>query len=170
MTIKRDGIKQNIKVDLLKSGYDGNYSHMLGVNTEPYKHTFGEALGRAIPLTFEFSWLVLKTLFQLVTGQVPMEAVGGTVTTIVVMADYAKQSLKTVLVLIPLIAANLAVFNWLPFPALDGAHMLFTGIEWIRKKPINPKVENMIHAIGLWILLGFVVFADGYQLFLRLFS
>ena len=170
LTIKRNNVKQDIKVNLLKSGYDGNYSFILGINTEPYAHTFGEALGRAVPLTFEFSWLVLRTLFELITGQVPMEAVGGTVTTIVVMADYAQKSLKTVLVLIPLIAANLAVFNWLPFPALDGAHMLFTGIEWIRKKPINPKVENMIHSIGLWFLLGFVVFADVYQLILRLIS
>lgn len=170
LTVKRNNIKQDIKVDLLKSGYADNYSFILGINTEPYRHTFGEALGRAVPLSFEFSWLVLRTLFELITGQVPMEAVGGTVTTIVVMADYAKQSLKTILVLIPLIAANLAVFNWLPFPALDGAHMLFTGIEWIRKKPINPKVENMIHSIGLWFLLGFVVFADVYQLILRLIS
>ena len=170
LTIKRNDIKQDITVDLLKTGYEGNYSYILGINTEPYKHTFGEALARAVPLTFEFSWLVLTTLFQLITGQVPMEAVGGTVTTIVVMADYAQKSLKTILVLIPLIAANLAVFNWLPFPALDGAHMLFTGIEWVRKKPINPKVENMIHAIGLWVLLGFVVFADVYQLILSLIS
>lgn len=170
LTIKRDNIKQKIDISLLKSGYENNYSYLIGINTEPYAHTFGEALVRAVPLTFEFSWLVLTTLFQLITGQVAMEAVGGTVTTIVVMADYAKQSLKTVLVLIPLIAANLAVFNWLPFPALDGAHMLFTGIEWIRKKPINPKIENMIHSIGLWVLLGFVVFADVYQLILRLIS
>ncbi len=170
LTIKRNNVKQDIVVDIIKSGYEGNYSYLVGINTEPYVHTFGEAVARAVPLTFEFSWLVLTTLFQLITGQVPMEAVGGTVTTIVVMADYAQKSLKTILVLIPLIAANLAVFNWLPFPALDGAHMLFTGIEWIRKKPINPRVENMIHSLGLWVLLGFVVFADVYQLILRLIS
>ncbi len=168
LLVKRDGKEIDVEVKLLLTGYEGNYSYIIGINTQPYAHTFGEALGRAVPLTFEFSWLVLKTLWQLITGQVAMEAVGGTITTIVVMADYAKQNFKTILVLIPLIAANLAVFNWLPFPALDGAHMVFTGVEWIRKKPINQNVENMIHNIGLWVLLGFVIFADFYQLIIHI--
>ena len=55
---------------------------------------------------------------------------------------------------------NLAIFNILPFPALDGAHIVFTVIEWIRKKPINRKVEGMIHGIGLIVLLWFVVVVE----------
>lgn len=171
LSIRRDGKDMDIEIDILKSGIadkDGNYSYVIGVNTEPYVHNFGEAILRAVPLTFGFSWLVLSTLWQLITGQVAMSAVGGTITTIFVMADYAQQNLKTILVLIPLIAANLAVFNWLPFPALDGSHIVFTGVEWIRKKPLNPKVENAIHTAGLYLLLGFVVFADIYQLILHL--
>ena len=85
---------------------------------------------------------------------------GGTVTTIAVMASYTQMNPATVLVLIPLISANLAVFNLLPFPALDGSHVLFTSIEAIRKKPINRKIENMIHTIGLLILFAFVIVVD----------
>jgi regulator of sigma E protease len=52
------------------------------------------------------------------------------------------------------------VFNLLPIPALDGARMVFVTIEWIRRKPINPDIEARIHVIGLFLLLGFVVFAE----------
>ena len=81
-------------------------------------------------------------------------------TTIAVMATATQANPATLLILIPLISANLAVFNLLPFPALDGSHVLFTTIEAIRKKPINRKVENMIHTVGILILLLFVVTVD----------
>ena len=67
-------------------------------------------------------------------------------------------------VLLPLIASNLAVFNLLPFPALDGSKMVFTTIEWIRGKPINQKIENIIHTVGLFILFAIVIVADLYHL------
>ena len=81
-------------------------------------------------------------------------------TTVALMASYTQANPLTLLLLIPLVSANLAVFNLLPFPALDGSHILFTTIEAIRKKPINRKVENMIHTIGLIILFAFVVIVD----------
>ena len=55
---------------------------------------------------------------------------------------------------------NLAVFNILPIPALDGARVVFVLIEMIIRRPINRKVEAWIHTIGLFILLGLVIFLD----------
>ena len=67
---------------------------------------------------------------------------------------------SVILVYLPLIAANLAVFNALPLPALDGGHVVFTGIEWIRGKPVNRKVESIIHFVGLILLFGLVILLD----------
>ncbi|MBR5012670.1 MAG: site-2 protease family protein, partial [Clostridia bacterium] len=67
------------------------------------------------------------------------------------------------LVYLPLIAANLAIFNLLPFPALDGGHTLFTTIEWIRGKPINRNIEATIHFVGLILIFAFVIFLDLYH-------
>jgi regulator of sigma E protease len=64
------------------------------------------------------------------------------------------------LLLLPLIAVNLAVFNLLPIPALDGFQMIFVGIEWVRKKPIKREVINIINNIGLIVLFGFVILVD----------
>lgn len=66
---------------------------------------------------------------------------------------------------LPLIAANLGIFNLLPIPALDGAKVVFTVIEWIRKKPVKREVESMIHFIGLVALLLLVVTVDLIGLF-----
>jgi regulator of sigma E protease len=64
-----------------------------------------------------------------------------------------------------LIGVNLAVFNLLPVPALDGSKVVFCAIEWIRKKPINRKVETLIHLVGIIFLFGFAILVDLLKLF-----
>ena len=128
--------------------------------TTAYKYGFFDGLGRAFPMAFGFAWVVLKSLWLLITFQIPITEMGGTITTIATMAEYTQLNPANLLIFIPLISANLAVFNILPFPALDGAHVLFTTIEWIRRKPIDRKVENTIHFVGLCVLFAFVIIVD----------
>jgi hypothetical protein len=59
-----------------------------------------------------------------------------------------------------LIGVNLAVFNLLPVPALDGCKVVFCLIEWIFKKPVNRKVEAIIHAVGIALLFAFAILVD----------
>ena len=136
------------------------YSYYWDVNVKAYVHTFWEGLERAVPFAFGLAWVVLKSLWLLITFQLPISSIGGPITTIATIATYTQTNLSNILILIPLISANLAIFNALPIPALDGAHVLFTTIEAIRKKPIKRSTENMIHTIGLFILFGFVILVD----------
>ncbi|MBQ8908890.1 MAG: RIP metalloprotease RseP [Clostridia bacterium] len=125
-----------------------------------YVHTFGEAVERAVPFSFGLGWVVLESLWQMVTFQLPISEIGGPVTTISFIASNTRANPLTLLILIPLISANLAIFNALPIPALDGSHVIFTLIEWIRKKPVKRETENLIHTIGLFILFGAVILID----------
>ncbi len=131
-----------------------------GISAKAYVHNFWEALQRCVPFSFGLAWIVLKSLWLLITFQLPISAIGGPVTTIATIASITEQSFANILILIPLISANLAVFNILPFPALDGSHVVFTAIEWIRKKPIKREIENLIHTIGLLVLFGAVILID----------
>ncbi len=128
--------------------------------TVAYVYDAWSGFCRSFEMAFGFAWVVLKSLWMLITFQIPITEMGGTIATISTIATFASQSLSYLLIFIPLIAANLAVFNLLPFPALDGSHVLFTLIEWIRGKPINRKVENMIHFVGICILFAFVIIVD----------
>ncbi|MBE7076782.1 MAG: hypothetical protein E7374_02690 [Clostridiales bacterium] len=125
-----------------------------------HKYSFGEALKEAVPFTFKWAWKVLIIFGDLITGQLSITSLGGPVTTINMIASYTQQSISYLVLLLPLIAVNLAVFNLLPIPALDGFQMIFTIIEWIRKKPVKREVVNMINNIGLIALLGLVIVVD----------
>lgn len=159
LTIKRDGKTQEI---LVAKSYqeEGSESKKLGVMTTPYKYGFFEALGRAIPFTFGWAWKVLVILFSLITGKIALNNIGGPIATVSVIASAAQMNIANIFLLLPLISANLAVFNLLPFPSLDGARMVFVLIEWIRGKPINRKVEGYIHTGGLIFLFSFIIIVD----------
>ena len=105
-------------------------------------------------------------LGQLLTGRLGLSSLGGTITTVSVTADAIRMGgFNYLLMMSSFIGVNLAVFNLLPIPALDGSRVVFTVIEWIRKKPINRKVEAAIHFGGFVFLIGFAVLVDILQLF-----
>lgn len=56
-----------------------------------------------------------------------------------------------------LISINLAIFNLLPIPALDGSHMLFALIEAVRRKRIPAEREAMVHMAGFMALMALMV-------------
>jgi len=56
------------------------------------------------------------------------------------------------------LSAYLAAFNLLPIPALDGGRLLFLGYEAATRKRPNPTVEAHIHAIGLVMMLGLMLY------------
>ena len=144
---------------------NGSEVGKFGLTTSYQKISFGQACLQAVPFSFEMAWECLVILGELLIGKYGLQDIGGPITTIGAMANASSISMLNYLLLIPLIAVNLAVFNLLPIPALDGAKMVFVLIEWIRGKPINRDLENKIHTVGLIILFGFVILVDLLHLF-----
>lgn len=81
----------------------------------------------------------------------------------------AKERVLQLLNLAGLLSVSLALFNILPIPALDGGRLFFILIEGISGRKVNPRVETMIHTIGMAVLLTFlllITFKDIFQFFL----
>jgi regulator of sigma E protease len=57
-----------------------------------------------------------------------------------------------------IISINLGVLNLLPIPILDGGHLLFLGIEALRRKPLSEQVMVFAQKIGLALILTLLVF------------
>lgn len=56
-----------------------------------------------------------------------------------------------------LLSINLFLLNLLPIPALDGSHIMFSLIEWVRGKKVPPEREAIIHGIGFATLMGLIL-------------
>ena len=130
-----------------------------------YRFGFFETVARSVTYSVRIGGSIFKVLGQLLTGDLGLSAFGGPVTTIRVTSQIASRGVQPLFEIAAYIGVNLAVFNLLPIPALDGSKAVFTVIEWIRGKPISRKVEAVIHAVGFVLLLAFAVLADLLQLF-----
>ena len=136
-----------------------------GLHSYSIREGFFETIGNSVVYSFKMGGVILRTLGELLTGKLGLEAMGGPITTISVTAQVATSGVTSFLNMAALIGVNLAVFNLLPIPALDGCKVIFCLIEWIRKKPVNRKVEAIIHFIGIIFLFGFAILVDLLQLF-----
>ncbi len=162
--ISQSGAKvQRGKVAEDTSGY---YSYGFGITRtiSRAKLPFFLAFGRAFGFSFFVVFKILASLGALITGKIGLENAGGTITTITTIAKMSSLGFDSFLYVTAIISANLAVMNWLPFPALDGSRMLFTVIEMIFRKPVPRKVEAIIHTVGLVLLLVLAVFLDIFHL------
>ncbi len=128
--------------------------------TTYYQFGFFETLGRSFAYSFKIAGSIFKVLGELLTGQLGISALGGPITTISMTSQMVSRGFRSFLEIGSFIGVNLAVFNLLPIPALDGSKVVFTAIEWVRGKPISRKVEAIIHAVGFILLLGFAVLVD----------
>jgi regulator of sigma E protease len=66
---------------------------------------------------------------------------------------------RTLFVLASL-SISLGVFNLLPFPALDGGRILFILPELIFRKRVSPQIENVVHGMGMALLLLFMLYVN----------
>jgi regulator of sigma E protease len=74
-----------------------------------------------------------------------------------IFVQAAEKGISYFLQFIALISIYLAIFNLLPIPALDGGKLLFLGIEAIRKKPVDPKIEQKITLFFFGLLVSLAI-------------
>lgn len=97
---------------------------------------------------------IFRAVGQLISGERPEIDVSGPVG--IYSAYKESQGFFEKLLLTGLISLNLALINVLPFPALDGGHLLFVAIEGTTGRKVAARTKQRLTVIGLTILLGLV--------------
>ena len=101
--------------------------------------------------------MVYDSLIGLFSNRFGVEAVSGPIGITKTVATVAKTGVLNVLYLVVIISINLGIMNLIPFPGLDGGHLMIYVIEAIRRKPLKQELEGTINFIGLLILLTLAV-------------
>ncbi|MBR2430222.1 RIP metalloprotease RseP [bacterium] len=123
-----------------------------------------KVINKSIKYLWDNTYMMIYSLGQLFTGNVPLKDMHGVVAITKIGGDMIEKTGKSAGVLLAaLISMNLAILNILPIPALDGGHLMFLIIEKITGKPLEEKVIEKISSIFftfLIILMIFIVFND----------
>ncbi len=100
----------------------------------------------------------LNAILHTRTTGVGMGDLSGPVGIFQVLYELIRLDFRLALAFMVLLNINLAVINLLPIPVLDGGHIVFSLIEAIRKKPLNPKWMEAIQTVFVALLLTFFIY------------
>jgi regulator of sigma E protease len=113
----------------------------------------GEAMAKGWSLTWRMAGSVIEALRGLATRKVAASELGGPIMIATASVQAARSGLESLMVLVSLISVNLAVFNLLPIPILDGGQILVQVLEAIKGKAFSVRTREYILRAGLFAVL-----------------
>ncbi len=139
----------------------------IGIGRGPVRHIqYGiiSAIPAGIRDMFEMLGLLLRSLWFMITGTLSFsENVGGPIMIAKLASDTAEAGIITFLSFLGLLSITLAFINILPFPVLDGGHLMYLVYEMIFRREVPAKVQIALQQIGFVLiiaLMAFVIYND----------
>jgi regulator of sigma E protease len=170
-TVKRgDSIVQLQGTPELKVQKDGfGNTHRLGVLGITRASQPGDVLtervnpATAMWLGVKETWLVidqtLTYIGRIFTGREPADQIGGPLGIAKISGQVATLGLAALIRLAAVLSISIGLLNLFPVPLLDGGHLLFYAVEFIRGRPLSDRAQEMGFRIGLGLVLMLMVFA-----------
>jgi regulator of sigma E protease len=122
-----------------------------------------DALFYGVAQTSKMVSLTVSSIGKMLQGLISVDNLSGPITIAKVASASADSGLQSFLKFMAYLSVSLGVLNLLPIPMLDGGHLLFFGIEAIRRKPVSEKIQSMAYRVGaslLFALMAIAIFND----------
>ena len=152
--IERDG--QRMTLHATPRWIESENAYMIGIyyRQTPVRYGFFEALSQSVLTTGRMSRLLLDAFISIVRGKEDISNLSGPIGTVVAIKEQTQQYGSVgYLNFAAFFGVNLAVFNLLPIPGLDGSKLIFLLIEKIRGKRIDPNKEGFVLLLGFGLLV-----------------
>ena len=169
LRVEREGAVVDIPVTLAvrgegkaATGYLG--AGVKGVDWPPAmvrEVSFGPiaAIGEGARRTWTMSVLTLDSLKKMLFGELSVKNLSGPITIAKVAGASAQSGVADFLNFLAYLSISLGVLNLLPIPVLDGGHLLFYLIEWVRGRPLSDRVQGWGMQIGISLVVGVMLLA-----------
>lgn len=101
--------------------------------------------------------MIWDTMVQVVTGRRAIADLGGPIKIAQFSGQSASLGLPALIAFIALISINLGFINLLPIPMLDGGHLFLYALEGVRRRPLNPRVQEWAFMSGFALLMSLML-------------
>jgi len=163
VTIKRDKKIINLNV-IPEEGITKNifgeeiHTAIIGIIASGKTKFIKLSIVGAIKGGFKKTWEVIKltciTSVKLIERIVPVKTLGGPILIGQITGKIAQENWVYLIPFTAIISINLGILNLLPVPILDGGLILLLLIELIMRRPLDQKVQETAHKVGLILLIG----------------
>lgn len=162
ITIIRNGNEKNIIITPRKDPPSGQGP--LGITITNFvekKYPWYQAPFYGLIEAFNITRMIvvelIKTLLLLLSFKKPTVDITGPIGIARFTGQVIKFGSNAIMELVALLSLNLAVVNLLPFPALDGGHLVLNLYEWITRRRVNKTFEKYLNFVGFLLLLTVAV-------------
>jgi regulator of sigma E protease len=156
VSIERNGEKKDITVTPTKNEQDQLQIGLKFSIVE--KPGIGESFKQSFNQTASLVTQTFKGLEMIFTGKANLKTdVGGPITIIKMSAATAQSGIWNLANFVGFLSVNLAVFNLLPFPALDGGWCVILLIELITRRKVPDKIVGVLNYVGFAALIGLMI-------------
>ncbi|MDU9393173.1 RIP metalloprotease RseP [Pseudomonas sp. zfem002] len=169
LVVERDGARIDLPVTLATRGEGKAAAGYLGAGVAQPEWppqmlrevSYGplEAVGEGLSRTWNMSVLTLDSLKKMLFGELSVKNLSGPITIAKVAGASAQSGLGDFLNFLAYLSISLGVLNLLPIPVLDGGHLLFYLIEWVRGRPLSDQVQGWGIQIGISLVVGVMLLA-----------
>ena len=122
------------------------------------------SIGYGVSRSIELTGLIIDGLRQMITGSIEADLAGP-----VGIARLGRQAGEAgtapLLGFMVMLSINLAIFNLLPIPGLDGGRLVFIAMEALRGRRLEPRREELVHIIGIMVVIGLVLWITVSEVF-----
>jgi regulator of sigma E protease len=138
-------------------GIDGSPTSMLLPERESM--SLHRALGGGVAETWNIISGTMAYIGDMVFKGADTSQLGGPIRIAEVSGDAAQQGLSSLVWLIAVLSTSIGLINLFPIPILDGGHLMFYAIEFVRGRPVGETSIRVGTMIGLSLVLLLMVFA-----------
>lgn len=117
-----------------------------------------EAVYYAVEETALMTRMMAETLVQVISGRRSVKELGGPVKIAQLSGQQAVMGWQNLLYFMTLVSINLGFINLLPVPVLDGGHLFLYAIEGVRRRPLDPRVQEWAFKSGFALLISLMLF------------
>ena len=164
LVYSRKGEQRAVKVTPAKRDIEGQGGArwMIGLTLQPRV----EITKLALPAALAESWrqnvlntqLIVKSLEGIVERKMSAKSLQGPIGIAQMSGDAAREGPIPYFLLMAAVSLNLAIFNLLPVPILDGGVMLMLFVEMLMRRDLDMKVKETVVKVGFVFLMFVVVF------------
>jgi regulator of sigma E protease len=161
--VLRDGVERSVTaVPESREGAEGPVG-VLGIQGGAARFERldpGSALVAGTVQTANVTWLTLKGVGEMITGQRSAKELGGPIRIAEISGEAASLCIVPLVNLMALLSVSLGLLNLFPIPLLDGGHLFFYAAEAIRGRPLPPKAQEFGFRAGFAVLVTLFLFAS----------
>lgn len=108
--------------------------------------------------TVELTGTIFVSLWEIISGSRSADELGGPIKIAQMSGQTAELGMAQFLAFMAMLSISLGILNLLPIPVLDGGHLLFYAVEWVRGKPLGDRAQEFGFRVGLALVLMLMVF------------